>query len=67
MLLLSLYFGRKYDCLGLANINWMSAIKLKFALQMGKSKNLGFSNFEGNNKITRFCYGLPCKFILYYM
>ena len=36
-------------------------MKLIFALKMGKSKNLGFSNFEGNNKITWFCYGHPYK------
>ena len=28
---------------------------------MGKSRNLGFSNFEGNNQITWFCYGPPYK------
>ena len=28
---------------------------------MGKSKNLGLSNFEGNNQITQFCYSPPYK------
>ena len=56
-----LYFWRKYDCFGFANISWTKAIKFGIYPQMGKSKNHGFSNFEGKNQIKWVCYGHPYK------
>ena len=39
----------------------MNAVKLIFGHKMRRPKNLGFSNFEGNNQITWFCYDPPYK------